>query len=128
VCPDYIQNQGTLLRIIQCHVALGTTVITDKWKGYNKLGNHGYVYLDENLFENFVHHLTGAHTNSVEGTWTHVKNRVLRRGGRRTPDNLDADLTNFMWSRQKHLTSGRDKQRLLFVREPPLLLNIQYFV
>ena len=24
--------------------------------------------------------------NGIEGTWTLVKNRVLRRGGRRTPD------------------------------------------
>ena len=35
----------------------------------------------------------------IEGTWTHVKDRVLRRVGRRTPDSLDADLTNFMWLR-----------------------------
>ena len=128
VCPDNIRNQGTLLRIIQRYVAPGTTVITDKWKIYTNLGNHGYERLDVNHSQNFVDPLTGVHTNSIEGTWTHVKNRVHRRGGRRTPDSLDADLTNFMWLRQKHLTSGRDKQRLLFARENPRLVNFQYFV
>ena len=34
----------------------------------------------------------------------------MRRGGRTTPDSLDADLTNYMWLRQKHLTSGQDIQ------------------
>ena len=121
-------HQGTLLRIIQRYVAPGTTVITDKWKGYTNLGNHGYVHLDVNHSQNFVDPLTGSFTNSIKGTWTHVKNRVLRRGGQRTPDSLDADLTNFIWLRQKNLTSGRDKQRLHFAREPPLLLNFQYFV
>ena len=101
MCPANIRNQGTLLRIIQRYVAPGTTVITDKWKGYTNLGNHGYVHLDVNYSQNFVDPLTEAHTNSIEGMWTRVKNRVLRRGERRTPDSLDADLTNFMWLRQQ---------------------------
>ena len=128
VCPDNIRNQPTLLRLIQRYVAPGTTIITDKWKGYINLGNHGYVHEDVNHLTNFVDPVSGAHTNGIEGTWTHVKNRVLRRGGRRTPDSLDADLTNFMWLRQKQLTSGQHKQRLLFAKELPLLLNFKYYL
>lgn len=39
-------------------------------------GNHGYVHEDVNHSINFVDPTTGAHvhcTNSIEGTWTHVK-------------------------------------------------------
>ena len=72
---------ATLLPIIQHYVAPGTTVITDKWKAYINLQNHGYVHLDVNHSQNFVDPESGAHTNRIEGTWTHVKNRAQRRGG-----------------------------------------------
>ena len=128
VCPDNRRNEATLLPIIRHYVAPGSTIITDKWKAYINLGNHGYVHEDVNHSRNFVDPATGAHTNRIEGTWTHVKNRVLRRGGRRTPDSLDADLTNFMWLRQKNLTSSPDKHKLIFARELPLLLNNKFYM
>ena len=78
---------------------------------------------DDNHSTNFVDPVSGTHTNGIEGTWNHVKNRALRRGWRRTADSLDAYLTNFMWLRQKQLTSGQDKQRLRFAKELPLQLN-----
>ena len=80
VCPDNIRNQPTLLRLIQRYVAPGTTIITDKWKGYINLGNHGYVHEDVNHSTNFVDPVSRTHTNGIEGTWNHVKNRALRRG------------------------------------------------
>ena len=80
-----------------------------------------------NHSQNFVDPVSGAHANSIEGTWTHVKNRVLRRGGRRTEASLDADLTLFMWLRQKDLLSSPDKSRLIFAKELPLLLNYRKF-
>ena len=61
-------------------------------------------------------------------TWTHVKNRAQRRGGRRSPDHLARDLTEFMWLRQKGLLSSADRARLMFARELPQLLNFQNFV
>lgn len=94
VCPDNKRSERALLPIIQQYVAPGTTIITDKWKAYINLSNHGYVHLDVNHSQNFVDPQTGAHTNSIEGTWTHVKNRALQRGGRRTEASLDADLTH----------------------------------
>ena len=55
---------------IQNYVAPGTTIITDKWKAYINLQNHGYVHLDVNHSQNFVDPESGAHTNRIEGTWT----------------------------------------------------------
>ena len=125
---DYQHYEPTLLPIIQNYVAPGTTIITDKWKAYINLQNHGYVHLDVNHSQNFVDPESGAHTNRIEGTWTHVKNRAQRRGGRRSPDHLARDLTEFMWLRQKGLLSSADRARLMFARELPQLLNFQNFV
>ena len=128
ICPFNRRNESTLLPIIQNYVAPGTTIITDKWKAYINLQNHGYVHLDVNHSQNFVDPESGAHTNRIEGTWTHVKNRAQRRGGRRSPDHLARDLTEFMWLRQKGLLSSADRARLMFARELPQLLNFRNFV
>lgn len=127
VCPQNRRNAVVLLPIIKQYVAPGTLIITDKWKAYVNLGNHGYIHEDVNHSTNFVDPQSGAHTNSIEGTWTHVKNHVLRRGGRRTVKSLDADLTLFMWLRQKGLLSSEDKTERLFCTELPILLNYKKF-
>ena len=76
-----------------------------------------------NHSQNFVDPESGSHTNRIEGTWTHVKNRAQRRGGRRSPDHLARDLTEFMWLRQKGLLSSADRARLMFARELPQLFS-----
>ena len=96
VCPNNRRSERILLPIILQHVAPGTTIITDKWKAYINLDRHGFIHHDVNHSRNFVDPQTGAHTNTIEGTWTHVKNRAQRRGGRRSPINLADDLTEFM--------------------------------
>ena len=127
MCPQNTRSEAVLLPIIQKYIAHGTLIITDKWKAYINLGRHGYIHEDVNHSQNFVDPVSGAHTNSIEGTWTHVKNGVLRRGGRRTEASLDADLTLFMWLRQKDLLSSPDKSRLIFAKELSLLLNYRKF-
>ena len=123
VCPQNTRSEAVLLPIIQRYVAPGTLIITDKWKAYVNLGRHGYIHEDVNHSQNFVDPESGAHTNSIEGTWTHVKNRVLRR----TESSLDADLTLYMWLRQKNLLSSADKSQRLFAKDLPLLLNFSKF-
>ena len=128
VCPNNRRSERILLPIILQHVAPGTTIITDKWKAYINLDRHGFIHHDVNHSRNFVDPQTGAHTNTIEGTWTHVKNRAQRRGGRRSPINLADDLTEFMWLRQNGLLSSPDRARIMFSCKIPQLLNFSFYV
>lgn len=70
------RDKETLLPIIRDCILPGTTVISDCWKAYNTLGDEGYVHLTVNHSVNFVDPDTGAHTNTIESTWRHVKNSL----------------------------------------------------
>ena len=80
-CTGNRRNATVLRGIIRKHVNPGTTIITDRWKGYVNLSQDGYIHLDVNHSENFVGPQTGAHTNTIEGTCTHAKQKTLRRSG-----------------------------------------------
>ena len=127
-CPGNLRDEATLLRLIQQFVLPGTTIITDGWKSYINLGLHGYVHTDVNHSEDFVNPATGAHTNLIEGTWTHAKHKAFRRGGRKTDNSLRNDLSEFMWRKQKGLTgSGAEAARQIFSKELPSLLYYRNF-
>ena len=46
ICPFNRRSEAALLPIIQHYVAPGTTVITDRWKAYVNLQNHGSLDLE----------------------------------------------------------------------------------
>ena len=127
VLPNNKRNALTLLPIIQRHVAPGTTIITDCWKAYRGLPTLGYVHHTVNHSRNFVDPVTGAHTNGVEGSWTHAKRASIRRGGRRSASALSLDLSMFCWMKQKGLIGNKDRARLMFSRDLPRLLNYRKF-
>ena len=127
VLPNNKRDATTLLPIIQQHVAPGTTIITDCWRAYNGLQSLGYIHLTVNHSRNFVDPVTGAHTNGIEGTWTHAKRASIRRGGRRPASSLGLDLSMFCWMKQKGLTGNCDRARLMFSRDLPELLNYRGF-
>ena len=63
------------------------------------LDNYWYVHYDVMHSRNFVDPGTGAHTNTIDDTWTHAKRAAgLRscRGGLRTTESLEMDLTFYM--------------------------------
>ena len=128
ICPNNKRDAGTLIPIIQQYVEQGTTIITDKWKAYLNLSNCGYIHLDVNHSRNFVDPETGAHTNTIEGTWPHAKRAArLRHGGRRSEASLQLDITQFMWMKQRGLTRSGDTARTIFSKEIPELLNYRRF-
>ncbi|XP_046573684.1 uncharacterized protein LOC124281755 [Haliotis rubra] len=101
------RSADTLISAIEKHVAKGTTIITDCWKAYNKLGKLGYTHMTVNHSENFKDPETGAHTNTIESTWRAVKNTGLPGSG--TQKALyDSYFVEYIFWR-KYLSSAPDK-------------------
>ncbi|XP_035231364.1 uncharacterized protein LOC118203209 [Stegodyphus dumicola] len=69
------RSQETLIALIKQWIEPGTTIISDCWKGYNHdvLTKERFKHLTVNHSLNFVDPSTGAHTNTNESTWRHVK-------------------------------------------------------
>ena len=124
-CPNNKRDANTLCLLILQFVRPGTTIITDKWKGYLPLKHHGYTHYDVNHSRNFVDPLTGAHTNTIEGTWFHTKRHVKRGHGRVRTDGtaLSIALYEFMWMRRHGLTHSDPDCRRLFNKELPLIFK-----
>ena len=73
ICNNFTLQKFPGIRYVRC----GMTIYTDL---YDSLDRCGYVWLARlyvhgmvNHFQNFVDPVTGVHTNSIEGTWTHAK-------------------------------------------------------
>ena len=71
-CPDNRRNHHTLLTLIKRYVNPGTTILSDRWRGYTHLNLHGYIHLTVNHRRGFIDPETGVHTNTCEGMWYHV--------------------------------------------------------
>jgi transposase-like protein len=93
--PD--RSAETLLGYIERHVLPGSTIITDLWKGYSRLPELGFHHLTVNHSKNFKDAETGAHTNTIEGTWNGLKLKIAPRN--RTRDGMDEMLLEFIWRR-----------------------------
>lgn len=65
----------TLEDVIERHIAPGTTISTDEFRGYNGLQvspyTHGTVNHSRKQYVDGIHH-----TNSIEGFWSHFKRAV----------------------------------------------------
>jgi hypothetical protein len=61
------------MNVIDAWIEPGTTIISDCWAAYRDLDAHGYTHHTVNHSIQFVNKHSGAHTNTIEGTWRHVK-------------------------------------------------------
>jgi transposase-like protein len=91
---------ATLVPIIETYIKPGTTIMSDEWKAYDKLGEVGYNHLTVNHSLNFVDPLSGAHTQRVENMWKNAKMRNKKHCGT-AQSMIDSYLCEFMW-RQRH--------------------------
>ncbi|KAL1129612.1 hypothetical protein AAG570_012557, partial [Ranatra chinensis] len=87
----------TLTDYIQQWVLPGTTIYTDCWTAYNRLGELCYNHLTVNHSLNFVDPNTGTHTNTIEGMWRHVKHLIP--GYSRTRTSFPNYLAHFLFDR-----------------------------
>jgi hypothetical protein len=82
-----------LSELIKKWIRPGTTVVTDCWAAYRSLPEEGFNHIRVNHSITFVNEDTGAHTNTIESTWKHVK-ATLNPYNRRVPyDFFLADYT-----------------------------------
>lgn len=89
----------TLMDIIESYVLPGSIVITDCWKGYasDQLQAMGIKHLTVNHSIQFVNPETGAHTNTIEGTWSGMKMKIHKR--HRTSQFMEGELFRIIWER-----------------------------
>ena len=97
------------------YVKPGSVIITDCWAAYKELKNlegMDYTHYTVNHSETYVDPVTGAHTNTIEGTWAHCKRACPKLGLRSTF--LDGYICRFIWFK---LTASLGKDAFFFLLE-----------
>ncbi|KAK9976878.1 hypothetical protein ABG768_018699 [Culter alburnus] len=63
------RSRRHLLPITRKHVRTGTQILSECWRAYNTVQQHGYIHYQ-------VNHRTGAHTQHMERTWRTYKENI----------------------------------------------------
>lgn len=74
----------------------GSVITSDEWKAYNFLSSNGFIHYTVNHSQEFVNHLTGAHTQRIESMWAAAK-LCMRQHGYKCRDSLDLYLHEFCY-------------------------------
>lgn len=101
----------SLLPIIAEHIptAQGTIIYTDEMPSYNRLGNMGFNH--ETVNHAAKEYVNGtAHTNTVDGLWSIVKNGITGANRHVSPQHLQSYLDPYVF-RYNH----RDEETPMFV-------------
>jgi ISXO2-like transposase domain len=93
------RDAATLEKAIRMYVNPQSTIITDCWKGYGWLASTSdYVHQTVNHSKCFKDPDSGAHTNTIEGTWSALKRKIPPRT--RTETAIGQSLLEFIWRRK----------------------------
>jgi transposase-like protein len=95
------RSAETLHDIISRHVAPGSIVYTDLWRGYigiEEIEEMNMTHRTVNHSENFVDPNTGAHTNTIEGFWNGLKLQIPSRN--RTKNTITNYLLECIWRKK----------------------------
>jgi transposase-like protein len=90
----------TLHDLISRHVAPGSIVHTDLWRGYIGIERLNMIHRTVNHSENFIDPNTGAHTNTIEGLWNGIKIGISPRN--RNKNTIMNHLLEFIWRKKNH--------------------------
>ena len=95
------RTAATLQDIILRHVAPGSIVHTDLWRGYTGISDlNNITHRTVNHSQHFVDPDTNVHTNTIEGLWNGIKIRIPPRN--RTNDEITNHLLEFIWRKKNH--------------------------
>ena len=105
------RSEQTMDAIISTYVLPGSIVHTDLWKGYteNIFEQNGMEHATVNHSLHYKDPDTGVHTNTIEGTWGGVKQKIGKR--HRTEKFIESRLIRFLWERNN---KGQRWSMLLF--------------
>ena len=93
------RDEETLLEVISRHVAPGSIVHTDLWRGYTNLSQFLNVqHRTVNHSQHFINPEDETHTNTIEGTWNGIKMKIPSR--KRSREGMDEHLLEFIWRRK----------------------------
>lgn len=75
------RSPETLFPIIQQYVAAGSTIYTDKWRGYNISRQcNDYTHHTVNYLVNFIDPINGVHIQNIEKMWKKIRASIPRYG------------------------------------------------
>ena len=94
--PVEKRDKDTLLPIIQRFIAKGSVIISDCWKSYDCLKDHGYTHKTVNHSEHFKDPVTDACTNHIECEWLHVKKNMAKYGTKH--EHISSYLGAHLWN------------------------------
>ncbi|GFW00089.1 DDE_Tnp_IS1595 domain-containing protein [Trichonephila clavipes] len=107
------QTKEELLCVIKEWVLPGSTIVSDCWKAYKCLSDEGFKHLEVNHSVCFKDPDTGAHTNSIEGTWSAIK-RFLRNHTSHTEGMFDHYLAEYLCRRSLAITHSATRLSRIF--------------
>ena len=95
-----VENRSaeTLLEVIRSHVAKGSIIHTDLWRGYANLKDEGFEHQTVNHSKSFKDPLIGTQTNTIEGLWNGLKLNIRPRN--HVKESMDERLFEFIWRRK----------------------------
>ena len=97
------RNADTIIDVLGRHIASGSIVYTDCWRGYSSLAESlGVLHLTVNHSRNFVDPQTGVHTTGIEAVWGFMKRSIPAR--RKCEFLLDEHLLEYIWRKKNSST------------------------
>lgn len=73
-------DKRTITPLVRLVVEQGSSVYTDKWRGFTELGLDGYAHSSVNHAEEYVAR-DGTHINGIEAFWSFAKRRLNKFNG-----------------------------------------------
>ncbi|MBU6321066.1 MAG: IS1595 family transposase [Patescibacteria group bacterium] len=100
------RQAAIVLPFIKENVVRGSKVVTDEYRGYDKLSYSAYGYTHRNV-KHGKHHMLwkGEHTNTIEGFWGQFKKSVRGTYAFVSPQHLQAYLNEFAWRYNERTSS-----------------------
>ena len=99
------KNAPTLHSLITSVTVAGAVIITDGWRGYLGLSNHGLFHWTCDHSSHFVNPYHGHHTNTIESLWALIRGDLRASCGIKASD-LQQHLD--VWAFRRNMTVTND--------------------